>query len=167
MKAEVVAGAGEGNRTLVVSLEGFCSTIELHPPGLCPARDPAHFRFYPRRKIRWWRGKDSNLRRLSQQIYSLPPLTAREPLRTKPGIIWKFRFAVKQLPGSGTSHAEAARVVDGAPERKAVPGACRIRGKSSGYHRSASAAALLSSGTAHARPAAHEQRLPRDEPAVV
>src|SRR3954454_2762097 len=25
------AGAGEGNRTLVVSLEGFCSTIELHP----------------------------------------------------------------------------------------------------------------------------------------
>ena len=29
-------GAGEGNRTLVVSLEGFCSTIELHP----------HFRFF-------------------------------------------------------------------------------------------------------------------------
>src|SRR2546423_11618611 len=28
-----VAGAGEGNRTLVISLEGFCSTIELHPPG--------------------------------------------------------------------------------------------------------------------------------------
>jgi hypothetical protein len=25
------SGAGEGNRTLVVSLEGFCSTIELHP----------------------------------------------------------------------------------------------------------------------------------------
>ena len=24
-------GAGEGNRTLVISLEGFCSTIELHP----------------------------------------------------------------------------------------------------------------------------------------
>ena len=27
-------GAGEGNRTLVISLEGFCSTIELHPPPL-------------------------------------------------------------------------------------------------------------------------------------
>ena len=27
-------GAGEGNRTLVVSLEGFCSTIELHPLGV-------------------------------------------------------------------------------------------------------------------------------------
>jgi len=25
------AGAGEGNRTLVISLEGFSSTIELHP----------------------------------------------------------------------------------------------------------------------------------------
>ena len=29
----------------------------------------------------WWRGQDSNLRRLSQQIYSLPPLTAWVPLR--------------------------------------------------------------------------------------
>ena len=29
--------------------------------------------------IEWWGGEDSNLRRLSQQIYSLPPLTAREP----------------------------------------------------------------------------------------
>ncbi len=27
----VSIGAGEGNRTLVVSLEGFCSAIELHP----------------------------------------------------------------------------------------------------------------------------------------
>ena len=26
-----LTGAGEGNRTLVVSLENFCSTIELHP----------------------------------------------------------------------------------------------------------------------------------------
>ena len=26
-----IFGAGEGNRTPVVSLEGFCSTIELHP----------------------------------------------------------------------------------------------------------------------------------------
>ena len=27
----VLTGAGEGNRTLVVSLGSFCSTIELHP----------------------------------------------------------------------------------------------------------------------------------------
>ncbi len=29
----------------------------------------------------WWRGEDSNLRRRSQQIYSLPPLATREPLQ--------------------------------------------------------------------------------------
>ncbi len=29
----------------------------------------------------WWRGKDSNLRRQSRQIYSLIPLAAREPLQ--------------------------------------------------------------------------------------
>ena len=33
-----------------------------------------------------WREKDSDLRRLSQQIYSLPPLTAREPLHKNNGI---------------------------------------------------------------------------------
>src|SRR6186997_651989 len=31
-------GAGEGNRTLVISLEGFCSTIELHPQTLEPTK---------------------------------------------------------------------------------------------------------------------------------
>src|SRR5881409_2744204 len=75
-------GAGEGNRTLVISLEGFCSTIELHPqfrarnPGSpsCPLMPDVCF-------LTWWRGKDSNLRRQSRQIYSLLPLTAREPLR--------------------------------------------------------------------------------------
>ena len=33
--------------------------------------------------INWWRGEDSNLRRLSQQSYSLPPLATRVPLRSK------------------------------------------------------------------------------------
>ena len=32
-------GAGEGNRTLVVSLGSFCSTIELHPRSLHFTRD--------------------------------------------------------------------------------------------------------------------------------
>ena len=31
--------------------------------------------------IFWWRGEDLNLRRLSRQIYSLLPLTTREPLQ--------------------------------------------------------------------------------------
>ena len=30
-RGKVVGGAGEGNRTPVVSLGSFCSTIELHP----------------------------------------------------------------------------------------------------------------------------------------
>jgi hypothetical protein len=71
-------GAGEGNRTLVVSLEGFCSTIELHPRvsftscySVCLAKT-------------WWRGLDSNQRTHSEQIYSLPPLTTRPPLREEP-----------------------------------------------------------------------------------
>jgi hypothetical protein len=49
-------GAGEGNRTLVVSLEGFCSTIELHPPDI-----PDPIRRAPRGA--WWRRLDSNQRR--------------------------------------------------------------------------------------------------------
>ena len=36
-----IRGAGEGNRTLVVSLEGFCSTIELHPRRITTLRPSA------------------------------------------------------------------------------------------------------------------------------
>lgn len=77
------ARAGEGNRTLATSLEGWGSTTELHPPGcrrLPPVpRAPPGSRFTagrvrhrsrrPRRASRsgWrsrWGGEDSNLRRL-------------------------------------------------------------------------------------------------------
>ena len=40
--------------------------------------------------FQWWTGEDSNLRRLSQQIYSLPPLATREPDHAKS--IFDFRF---------------------------------------------------------------------------
>ena len=89
------SGAGEGNRTLVVSLEGFCSAIELHPH--LALRDPQYpsrliasaiFTLQPQPSVlTWWRGKDSNLRRQSRQIYSLIPLTTREPLQIKPSIM--------------------------------------------------------------------------------
>ena len=72
-------GAGEGNRTLVVSLEGFCSTIELHPHAAINIPQTRFFESVAFLNL-WWRGKDSNLRRQSRQIYSLIPLTAREPL---------------------------------------------------------------------------------------
>jgi hypothetical protein len=53
-------GAGEGNRTLVLSLEGFSSTIELHPHTL-------HAPFQGRTRLNclnsWWRELDSNQRR--------------------------------------------------------------------------------------------------------
>ena len=65
-------GAGDGNLTHVISLEGWSSTIELHP----------HLTLYyiPYLFTSWWRGEDSNLRRRSRQIYSLIPLATREPL---------------------------------------------------------------------------------------
>ena len=37
-----VNGAGDGNRTRVSSLEGWCSTIELHPQTLCITIQPAN-----------------------------------------------------------------------------------------------------------------------------
>jgi hypothetical protein len=71
-------GAGEGNRTLVVSLEGFCSTIELHPHPVS-SRPISLLRFgalarasrarpllgTAARKI-WWTGLDSNQRTLAR-----------------------------------------------------------------------------------------------------
>lgn len=85
--------AGRGNRTLVFSLEGYCSTIELHPrdfrtrkaaesdlpteslkimtvdSGRTAERSVAA-------QIGQWGVQDSNLRRQSHQIYSLTPLAA-------------------------------------------------------------------------------------------
>ena len=58
-------GAGEGNRTLVLSLEGFCSTIKLHPLDLFTLTTSMYSGGGSR--IRTYVG-------VSQQIYSLPPL---------------------------------------------------------------------------------------------
>src|SRR5690554_6714591 len=72
-------GAGDGNRTRTTSLEGWGSTIELHPHAdLIPHLEP-HLPLSNCRQ--WWRGLDLNQRRLSQRIYSPPPLTTRAPLR--------------------------------------------------------------------------------------
>ena len=98
-------GAGEGNRTLVISLEGFCSTIELHP--LFPrfllqilfycllllptASLPIHPGFHPV----FTQNQGKNTRKLGGggwirtivlvrgQIYSLLPLTTRPPHPTE------------------------------------------------------------------------------------
>src|SRR5512135_1269198 len=70
------SGAGEGNRTLVISLEGFCSAIELHPPRL-PDTSLHPFLSPPTRSIarnRWWRGLDSNQRRRKANRFTVCPL---------------------------------------------------------------------------------------------
>src|SRR5581483_12048313 len=48
------AGAGEGNRTLVISLEGCCSTIELHPPFFDSGPPPPRLRRTPFAMLAAW-----------------------------------------------------------------------------------------------------------------
>ena len=79
--------AGRGNRTLVFSLEGYCSTIELHPRRTTAGsskREPRHPGFA------CWAGvfcqgilgsgecRIRTCEGIIHQIYSLTPLTARE-----------------------------------------------------------------------------------------
>ncbi|CAG9209858.1 hypothetical protein BCAR13_1910001 [Paraburkholderia caribensis] len=88
----LLAGAGEGNRTLVVSLEGFCSTIELHPQG---SIDSQQLRYSTLKSGGggWIRTNVG----VSQQIYSLPPLATRAPLRRELMIMGERLHLVKWL----------------------------------------------------------------------
>lgn len=78
-------GAGEGNRTLVGGLEGLCSTIELHPPGIekriIPLRNFSLLREIHLKIFAGGGGWIRTIVGVSQQIYSLPPLATRAPLR--------------------------------------------------------------------------------------
>src|SRR5262245_50502727 len=86
-------GAGEGNRTLVISLEGCCSTIELHPRTRSPTYEPAFAKtsagaFATGRLASRGAagakagggGRTRTYEGVSQRIYSPPPL----PLGTLP-----------------------------------------------------------------------------------
>ena len=53
------------------------------------------------KKIIWWRGEGSNLRRLRRQIYSLLPLTAREPLRISMIAMGDMELAMGLEPATG------------------------------------------------------------------
>ena len=69
--------AGEGNRTLVFSLEGCCTTIVLHPQSqLGTGRDFSCSKLLALCSPKWGL-LDSNQCRRSQRIYSPPPLTTR------------------------------------------------------------------------------------------
>ena len=80
-----IPGAGEGNRTLVLSLEGFSSTIELHPQSKLLNYIHSYFTYSaPTSFTTYSSGGESWIRTnvgVSQQIYSLPPLAARASLR--------------------------------------------------------------------------------------
>ena len=71
------SGAGSGNRTRISSLEGLGNN-HYTMPAMKIIIKPENF------LGKWWRGKDSNLRRQSRQIYSLIPLATREPLHNQP-----------------------------------------------------------------------------------
>jgi hypothetical protein len=93
----------------------------LRPPGRRAARgvrnrsrrfrEPPSVLILPlsnKRKIPniWWRGEDLNLRRLSRQIYSLIPLTAREPLqKCKPAIVLQTLLRVNRYTRVAASQA--------------------------------------------------------------
>lgn len=69
---QISGGTGEGTRTFVVSLGGFCSTIELRPLRVSTLTSPLSCS-----------GGGGWIRTnvgVSQQIYSLPPLATRAPL---------------------------------------------------------------------------------------
>src|SRR5213082_123979 len=83
------AGAGDGNRTHVASLEGWSSTIELHPPefassGQAVSRAPYSIRSPLGSRRSQGAGGGGRIRTyvgIRRQIYSLLPLTTRPPLR--------------------------------------------------------------------------------------
>ena len=80
------AEAGRGNRTLVFSLEGYCSTIELHPRRTASVSAPGG------PAGRAFAGDETGECRIRtcegiiHQIYSLTPLTARETPRMRAAV---------------------------------------------------------------------------------
>ena len=102
-------GAGEGNRTLVVSLEGFCSTIELHPHAF-PHNTQQPRAPHPSLKTcfktnLWWRGTDSNHRthkRADLQSaafnHSATPPKEREIMQIKARLVKKICGRAPSLP---------------------------------------------------------------------
>jgi hypothetical protein len=86
-------GAGEGNRTLVISLEGFCSTIELHPP--VARQDRQDTAFVPRVKSR-----GESRRRAGWKAADRRPVIAAKSQTDQA----KFRWSGKKMNHCGQSN---------------------------------------------------------------
>src|SRR5712691_7803660 len=114
------AGAGEGNRTLVISLEGFCSTIELHPPSVYEIPSPIACLLTCRRGALpfpeptggggWIR---TNVGARPTDLQSAPFSRSGTP-PAEPEIMWFFRWLVKNFR-SHTSLGTGS--ISGPPER--------------------------------------------------
>ena len=113
-------GAGEGNRTLVISLEGFCSTIELHPHGRCVAhrtplrKDPDR----PVRVLNWWRGLDSNQRRRKPTDLQSAPFSHSG---TSPGKRCNYARVLRTCQTMGQRRCSCQAMVLSAPAPNGCP----------------------------------------------
>ena len=103
------SGAGEGNRTLVVSLEGFCSTIELHPPHL---RKPASRIRAPRQPDILVEGEGFEPSKAEPTDLQSAPFDRSGTPPNEPAIILSFLVNVKLL---------STRPLNGAPARHLHP----------------------------------------------
>ncbi len=71
-------------KILKVLLQKWSGKRDSNPRPSAWKADALPIELFPHLLKFWWGGEDSNLRRLSRQIYSLIPLTTREPPLTKP-----------------------------------------------------------------------------------
>src|SRR3979490_746542 len=112
------AGAGEGNRTLVISLEGFCSTIELHPPSVL--QKYLHPKCSSAAEVPclaelaggggWIR---TNVGARPTDLQSAPFSRSGTP-PAEPEIMWFFRWLVKNFR---SRISLGTRLISGQPER--------------------------------------------------
>ena len=82
LKLTATHGAGNETRTRNPQL-GRLMLYQLSYSRSCTKKNRQHSSCACLLRAKWWRGEDLNLRRRRRQIYSLFPLTTREPLQTR------------------------------------------------------------------------------------
>ena len=85
-------GAGEGNRTLVISLEGCCSTIELHPRTQSPTCELAFG------KTSAGSSRSAGLPAAALKARRLVGEVGLEPTKAKPADLQSAPFAARDTP---------------------------------------------------------------------
>jgi hypothetical protein len=85
-------GAGEGNRTLVISLEGCCSTIELHPRARSLHASP------PSAEVRRAPSRSAVSPAAVPRARRLVGEVGLEPTKAKPADLQSAPFAARDTP---------------------------------------------------------------------